>query len=77
MLILTRKVGQTVVIQDDITITVLGVKREQVRLGITAPLDIPVHREEVFKRIKAESLAVKSIIIPRARRRKTSTPQAS
>ncbi|WP_119344040.1 carbon storage regulator CsrA [Facilibium subflavum] len=55
MLILTRKTGETVMIGDDVTVTVLGVKGNQVRLGINAPKDVSVHREEIFVRIKGES----------------------
>lgn len=54
MLILSRRVGEDVVIGDDIFITVLGVKGGQVRLGFDAPLDIPVHRSEIKDRIDAE-----------------------
>ncbi|MDX1562727.1 MAG: carbon storage regulator CsrA [Gammaproteobacteria bacterium] len=54
MLILTRRVGETVVIGDDITVTVLGVKGNQVRLGVNAPREVAVHREEIFERIKRE-----------------------
>lgn len=54
MLILTRRVGETVTINDDVRVTVLGVKGNQVRLGITAPKDVAVHREEVYDRIQAE-----------------------
>jgi carbon storage regulator len=54
MLILTRRVGETVMIGDDVTITVLGVKGNQVRVGVDAPKSIPVHREEIYDRIKRE-----------------------
>jgi carbon storage regulator len=52
MLILNRRIGETIMIGDDITVTVLGVKSNQVSIGINAPDDIPVHREEVYKTIK-------------------------
>ena len=54
MLILTRRAGETVMIGSDITITVLGVKGNQVRIGINAPKDVAVHREEIFERIQSE-----------------------
>jgi carbon storage regulator len=54
MLILTRRVGETLMIGDNITINVLGVKGNQVRLGIDAPKDVPVHREEIFNKILRE-----------------------
>jgi carbon storage regulator len=59
MLILTRRVGKTVVIGDDITVKVVEVKGNQVRLGIGAPKDVVVHREEIVERIKAEAHATK------------------
>ena len=55
MLILTRRVGETLVIGDDVTITVLGVRGNQVRVGVNAPKDVAVHREEIYQRIQDEN----------------------
>ena len=57
MLILTRRAGETVMIGSDVTITVLGVKGNQVRIGINAPKDVAVHREEIYERIQGEQAA--------------------
>jgi len=56
MLILTRRAGETLMIGDDVTITVLGVKGNQVRIGVNAPKHVSVHREEIYQRIQREKL---------------------
>lgn len=61
MLILTRRVGETIRINDDISVTVLGVAGQQVRLGITAPASVEVHREEIYQRIQAGVPVVKGV----------------
>jgi carbon storage regulator (csrA) len=55
MLILTRRVGETLMVGDNVTVTVLGVKGNQVRIGVNAPKDVAVHREEIYDRIRKES----------------------
>jgi carbon storage regulator len=54
MLILTRRVGESLMVGDDITVTVLGVKGNQVRIGVSAPRDVAVHREEIYNRIQGD-----------------------
>ena len=58
MLILTRRVGETVMIGDEVAVTVLGVKGNQVRIGVNAPKNVSVHREEIYERIKKEESGV-------------------
>ncbi len=64
MLILTRRVGETLMIGDEVTVTVLGVKGNQVRIGINAPREVAVHREEIYRRIKAEAHAAERSELP-------------
>lgn len=60
MLILTRRIGEKLVVGESTYFTVLGIKGNQVRLGIEAPADVPVHREEIFLKIKEEQQAIKA-----------------
>ncbi len=60
MLILTRRVGETLMVGDEVTVTVLGVKGNQVRLGVNAPKHVAVHREEIYNRIQGEEKQEKS-----------------
>jgi len=62
MLILTRRIGETLMVGDEVTVTVLGVKGNQVRMGINAPKEVAVHREEIFDKIKKQEEALKNKI---------------
>jgi carbon storage regulator len=59
MLILTRRVGETVMVGNDVTVTIVGVKGTQIRIGINAPKDVTVHRKEIHERIRREQLPVR------------------
>ncbi len=61
MLILTRRVGETLMVNDDVHITVLGIKGHQVRLGIIAPKEVPVHRQEIYDKIQSEKKELSNV----------------
>ena len=60
MLILTRRIGESVKIDDEITVTVLGIKGNQIRIGVDAPRHVSVHREEIYERMKRENSGLRS-----------------
>ena len=64
MLILTRRIGEALKVGDDVSVTVLGIKGSQVRLGINAPKDVPVHREEVYDKINSNTKQKKETKTP-------------
>jgi len=77
LLILTRRIGETLMIGDEVTVTVLGIKGNQVRIGINAPDNIAVHREEIYMRIQQEKKGEPSALAPSSRadsQSKTSSP---
>jgi len=61
MLILTRRVGEAIMVGDEVTVTILGVKGNQVRVGVAAPANVSVHREEIYERIQQEKQAGKAV----------------
>ncbi|MCD6046142.1 MAG: carbon storage regulator CsrA [Gammaproteobacteria bacterium] len=58
MLILSRRVGETIIIGDNVTVTVIGIQGNQIRIGVNAPSDISVHREEIYRKIEAEKASL-------------------
>jgi carbon storage regulator len=62
MLILTRRVGETLMVGDEVTVTVLGVKGNQVRIGVNAPKEVAVHREEIYQRIQREKQGDQDVV---------------
>ena len=66
MLLLTRRIGETIMIADDVHVTVLGIKGNQVRIGIVAPDNVPVHRKEIYDRIQREKEREKQLAMAKS-----------